>query len=194
MKRRAGFTLLEVTVVMVIVLLLSALAIPRMGGTLAEARLKQSARDVTGLLRFARDYCVVTEGTCEVRIDPDRDAYQFVAFDEEGRRVEPRNSRRPDERQRMAMGDDVSDVRQLPKDVHFARIYSEAPLTEDTKLARVMYYPDGSATPATIAIQDDKQRAITVQVFRTTGMARVTVGMPLDLPTETKLYYGPKNQ
>jgi type II secretion system protein H len=189
--KRAGFTLMEIMIVVVIIMLLMSIAIPRMGGTFTSSQLKASARDVTGLLRYARDYAVVTGRQCEMRLAPDRDAYQIVALDEKGEPLDPRRDRSRDGKAaRMMLGDDASSVINLPRRIHFSIVYSEAPLT-DRGLPRVVYYPDGSATPAMITIQDEKHHALSVQVFRTTGMARVTTGRPVEEPKIPRRYYGP---
>jgi prepilin-type N-terminal cleavage/methylation domain-containing protein len=193
-RHRRGFTFIEIVLVVVILMVLAALAMPQMKGTFASTRLKRTARNIAGLLRFARNTAVLRELPCEIRFDPDNDKYQVVLIDEEGKPMEPpsRRRRRRDETDSFTLGGDVVGVRTLPKKVHFAAIYSGAPLTEDTNRPRVIYYADGSATPATIAIQDEKGLAIRVEIFRTTGMARVARGLPIRPPKAQTLYYGPQ--
>ena len=182
--------------VIVIMMVLLAVSLPRLQGTFLQARIKGAARDVTGLLRYARDAAVLRELPCEVRFAPETDAYELVLLDAAGDRLAPRrrSSYKKGAVTEPGTGEDVNGVRMLPKDVHFAAIYTAAPLTEDTKLPRVIYYPDGSATPATIAIQDERNLTISVEIFKTTGMAKVEKGMPPDKPKTQTLYYGPSHK
>jgi type II secretion system protein H len=195
MRRRGGFTFIEITIVIMIVGLLLAFGTPRMRGTFGRVRLTSAARDITALMRFARDVAVLTESRCEMRFSPNEDAYQLVVFDRNDKRIavkERRRSRRwEDESNPLVIGADLLERQQLPRRVHFAVIYTAAELTEDTNLPRVIFYPDGSATPATVAIQDDNQKTIRVELYRTTGMTRVEPGLPPEAPPSQKLYYGP---
>ncbi|MCL5269702.1 MAG: hypothetical protein M1457_03925, partial [bacterium] len=108
---------------------------------------------------------------------------------ERNERIDDRSNRR--NREDADYWGEMTEVRQLPRNVHFAAIYAAAPLTDDTRLPRVIYYPDGSATATTIAIQDTGRRSISVEVYRTTGMARVEKGLPPEEPRLQTIYYGP---
>lgn len=193
MRRRAGFTLFEVTVVIVIIAVLASMVMPRMKGSFQSARLKEGARGVAGFLRFARNTAVLREKPCEIRFNLDKDQYWIVLLDsnleewKEPRRQENKNKKL------LGIGEDVAGVRTLPKDVHFLAMYSGAPLTEKG-LPRVIYYPDGSATPATIVIEGTKKAALNIEVYQTTGIAHVEPGVPADLKEKKKLYYGPKSK
>jgi hypothetical protein len=132
-----------------------------------------------------------------VRFSPEEDAYQLVVFDKKGERVEVaerrRSRRRADETNPLLVSADLLQPHHLPDGIHFAVIYTAADLTEETDLPRVIFYPDGSASPATIAMQDEEERAIRVEVYRTTGMTRVEQGLPLEQPQAQRLYYGHGN-
>lgn len=195
--RRQAFTLLEILMVILIMGILVAITMPRMGGTFAIARLKASARDLAGMLRYARNTAVLREQPCEIRFDLDKGQYQLVLMDASGDIYNEKHPKRlarkrQEDTTAHVMGDDVAGVRQLPNRVNFTVIYTDAPLTEDTHRPRVIYYPDGSATPATIAIEDDRKHVISVEVFRTTGMARVSQGLPSQEPKAKTRYMGPK--
>lgn len=195
MRRNRGFTFIEIMIVIVIVLVLAAVAIPQMGGTFRRTRLKSAARDVTGLLRYARDIAVLSEQFAEVRFDPERDAYQVYLVDEFGEPLEDverrRDRRRRGEDPPLTLGDDVGGVRKLPERVHFAVIYTAADLTVENELPRVIFSPDGSATPATIGLQDDDKNTMSVEIYRTTGLTRVARGLPPEEPDFQRLYVGP---
>jgi prepilin-type N-terminal cleavage/methylation domain-containing protein len=196
MAGRKGFTFLEIMFVIVVLGLLAMTTMPRMKGSFRRIELRSASRDVTALLRFARNASVLRELPCEVRFSPEKDIYEFILLDEFGERLDAQNSRRARSNGKVAFeaGEDAVGVRRLPKSIHFSIIYTAAPLTEDSNLPRVIYYPDGSATPATITIQDDQEHAMNVEVFQTTGMARVEKGLPVTQPKKRTLYYGPHAQ
>jgi type II secretion system protein H len=197
-RRRSGFTFIELTVVAIIVLMVVATSLPRLRGTLARSQLTSAARDVAATLRLARDVAVLSERACEVRFAPNGDYYQLVVFDKDGRRL------RLDDRRRSSRGNDAGDVisrlvsadmlqpQRLPSRVHFQAVYAAATLSVDDRLPRVVFYPDGSTSPTTIAIQNDDKAALRVEVYRMTGMTRVETGLPpADEGTTRKNHYGP---
>jgi Tfp pilus assembly protein FimT len=197
-RRLSGFTFVEVTLVMIIVLMVAGLTLPRLSGTLARSRLTVAARDVAAMLRLARDVAVLSERACEVRFAPDGDYYQLVVFDKDGKRV------RFDDRRRFSSMADAGDAvpslvsadmlqpKNLPPRVHFQAVYAAADLSEDDRLPRVVFHPDGSTTPTTIAMQNDDKDALRVEVYRATGMTRVEEGLPpAEQQTTRKKHYGP---
>ena len=63
-----GFTLIELTVVMVILGVMLAMVIPRLG-ELGEANLRRSARHLTGMIRFLRDEAQAKKTVYRLRFD-----------------------------------------------------------------------------------------------------------------------------
>jgi prepilin-type N-terminal cleavage/methylation domain-containing protein len=182
---RAGFTFIEIMFVVVILTTLAALSFPRMKGTFFKARVNKAARDVVGTLRMARNTAVVREKPCEVRLDAENDLYMLVLLDEFFQEIEqPRKRTYRKKKSTHAVNMEILRPRRLPKDVHFDTIYSSTDLTEDD-LSRIIYYPDGSATPTTISIRDESNLGLSVEVYRTTGMAHIEPGIK-DVESEKK--------
>ncbi len=206
MRRRGGFTFIEITIVIVIMLSLTAVALPRMRSTVLHMRLKQGARDVASALRLARDSAVLRELPVEVRFkmnedeDDGPDQYQLVLYDESNEAIELRDRRRRQSRRAQENdelrfpGRESLQVRTLPEGIYFSVVGSAAPLTEDGDLPRVVFHPDGSASGATIGLQDLRGRALNVVVYRATGQSRVEAGEPKDVEQSRTLYYGPEGR
>ncbi len=53
MRRRGGFTLIEIILVIMIVMLLGAIALPKIGSTMQHLRLRQGGREVASVMRLA---------------------------------------------------------------------------------------------------------------------------------------------
>ena len=196
-RRLSGFTFVELTLVMIIVVMVAGLTLPRLSGTLARSRLTAAARDVAAMLRLARDVAVLSERACEVRFAPNGDYYQLVVFDKDGKKI------RLDDRRTFSSLADADDAvprlvsadmlqpKNLPPRVHFQAVYAAADLSEDDRLPRVIFYPDGSTSPTTIALQNDDKDALRVEVYRSTGMTRVEEGLPPAEQETRKKHYGP---
>lgn len=181
MRRRGGFTFIEITIVVMIVLALSAVALPRMRGTLQHMRLRQGARDVASVMRLARDSAVVRGTPVMVVLSTDNkvhDQYQIELLNETMEVVAVEEQRRwhKEADSRFSIpGQEALRRRDLPDGVFFGTITSAAPLTE-TERACVLFYPDGTATPATITLQDVRDRTINVEIYRATGLSRIQPG------------------
>lgn len=199
MRRRGGFTLLEITVVVLILMLLMAVALPQMRGTIQHMRLRQAGREVASVMRLARDSAVVRGSPVEVIFsmnDKGADKYQLVLMQDDMERIKPtqRRSWHRGEGMLGIPGLEWLRVRELPEGVYFAQISSTAPLTEDKRLPRIIYYPDGSATGGTISVQDIRNRAMNIEIYRATGLARVEDNAPPVKLKARTLFYGPRKK
>jgi type II secretory pathway pseudopilin PulG len=63
-----GFTLIELTIIIVIIGVMLSLIIPRLG-EIGEANLKRSARHLTGMIRFLRDESQARKAAYRLRFD-----------------------------------------------------------------------------------------------------------------------------
>lgn len=77
----AGFTLLELTVVLGLAALILALTLPRLGGGLEGLRVRAASRQVAAFLRSARTQAVVQNRTITVSVDPRGGALQVNAYE-----------------------------------------------------------------------------------------------------------------
>ncbi|MCL4181596.1 MAG: prepilin-type N-terminal cleavage/methylation domain-containing protein [Verrucomicrobia bacterium] len=68
-RGRAGFTLLELMVVCVVIGVMTAMILPEMRGTLEEARLRSSGRGLVSVFQLARSRAITTREAHRVRFD-----------------------------------------------------------------------------------------------------------------------------
>ena len=193
MYMRRGFTFIEIILVIMLLGVLAAVSFPRMGSTFHRAQVQAEARELVGVLRYARHTAILRGDGAEVRFDPERGEYELllVDLDLEGmpaREYEPGVRRYRTDESSVRVPDDVRGLHRLPEGVFFTLFQSSAPLSRETKLPRVIYYPDGSASPAMIAIKGNRSKELNVQIFRTTGMAMVKEGAAI-LPEGTRPFY-----
>ncbi|PIE74015.1 MAG: type II secretion system protein GspH [Deltaproteobacteria bacterium] len=71
-KKCAGFTLVELLLVLVILGLVTGIAVPRFSGSLVTVKVKGAAQRTAAILRYARDLAISNQGVCEVRFDPEQ--------------------------------------------------------------------------------------------------------------------------
>jgi len=93
MTVRRGFTLIELMVVLTILVLLAGLMAPSFVRQYHEAKLKSAARDVVGLMQYARSQAVVEGTTYRLNIDREGGRVWITYYDtqsEEAQEQEPR--------------------------------------------------------------------------------------------------------
>jgi prepilin-type N-terminal cleavage/methylation domain-containing protein len=171
-----AFTLLEITIVLVIVSLMLAVTIPTFGPLRMKGELRTSSRNLAALIHYARNAAIFGHHTIKLRIDVEQRKYRLDLMTDSI----PASKRDAD---KIEM---IEAVRDLPGKVYFDRII----LYEATDKAKegvvvLDFTPRGSVTPATIVLADPKGRRMTVDVFGTTGAVEVYAGAPPE-PTSDK--------
>ncbi len=170
--QRRGVTLLEVLVVVVILGALIAISIPNMKGFSQRTALRGAASEILSGCNVARQAAIATQREVYVLFDIEHDRWRIhmnVAEDEER---EMRYSR-----------DAIYDlemVHELPPNVYFTEVTSESePVEQENRgdpLPVVVYYPDGSASPATVGLKNQRDRIMTVEVSGATGRVSIYNG------------------
>ncbi|AOY87793.1 type II secretion system protein GspH [Marinobacter salinus] len=135
-SRQAGFTLIEILVVLIIVGLLAALAVFSMGGSSQQRELENEIRELYLLMQTASEQAVLNN--LEMGLQFTEEGYQFVAFhDETG---EWRSS-----------GERMFRPRNFPDWLVATRfIENDAPrlaTAEDKLLPDVVFFSSGETTP-----------------------------------------------
>jgi type II secretion system protein H len=150
-KRQEGFTLLELLVVVLILMVMVGVAIPRFRGTFRHLQLQAAASDVATLLTYAGRRAVA------------RGEVMRIHFDVEGRRywLARADGTSPEDTFQRVSGK-FGRVSSLPASI------SLAPSTR-----AVTFYPDGRADAFDMLISDDSQAGYRVRTNVRTG--RVTL-------------------
>jgi general secretion pathway protein H len=137
--RAAGFTLIEIIIVLTLAALLLALVPPRLSGALAAAEIRSAARELASALRYARSRAVT------------RHAEVLLTLDTERRRYRVSGSR----------------WRALPEDLQL-KLTTARSERRSRGVGSIRFYPDGTGTGGQIALGSGA-RGFVVDVSWLTG-------------------------
>lgn len=158
-----GFTLIELTIVIVILGVMLALVIPRLG-ELGEANLKQSARHLTGMIRFLKDESQAKKEVYRLRFDVPEGRYWAEAF------------------VILSTSEKIGEFRRLTSAMATEGSVAGQTTLRDVKVAShpddpfIQFTPDGWVEPALIHLRDGEGRDFTLMVNPLTGATELREG------------------
>lgn len=159
-----GFTLLELSVVLLIIGLLAAVALPRLGD-LSGRRLDSSARRLAALVHYLSGEAAFSGRLYRLHYDLDQRAYWVTVL------TAP-----------QGVGEFIPDSSplsrpvQLPPAIAFADVFVPSVGRVRTGQVYTHFYPQGYADPTVIHLRDQHSRVVTVTIPPLTGEARVYEG------------------
>ena len=159
---KSGFTLIELTLVIVIMGILFTLSIPYFPGVFGGTELGVAARDLAGTLLYAR-YLAITEGVDQrVNYDLNRKQYWISKREKESFAEEDIYNRR-----KTSLGR----TRTLPRGVRIKDFAT--PRGEFSGgIGYTTFYPNGSAELSFLHLVNKEESIHTVVVFRATGRVK----------------------
>ena len=186
----SGFTLIEMMLIVVIMLLASAMAIPSFVRSYRGAKLRSAARTVVMVHRHARSMAVLGQKEVGVLFDIARQQLEVVSIasetsaNDKSMFLEQSSTREadsaiqggkaPDEEEPKAKPPIASELtRKLPEGVKIDSFESEKVEQEVDGIYWVAYHPNGMSDPYTIRLVDDNQKAAVVEVDPISGKAKV---------------------
>jgi type II secretion system protein H len=168
-KSHRGFTLIELMVLVVIMGIVSAMAIPNLSRSLANASLRAAARDLMTATQYARNYAVTHQTQTRLLLDTENNRYMLLArrTDDDG------------QSQFAQMTLAMTGTRELGRGVKFGEVEiqpstaDEAP--SDDGESQVNFDPLGQADAAVIQLVNDRHMW-TLYVAPSTGRLTLTEG------------------
>ncbi len=170
----AGFTLLELIVVLVIVGLVSAMAAPRLVGSLTKAHMRTSVQKIASALRYARSQAVSEKKT------------YFAVFDVEknGCFIEPEKTEKKDDpyaeaEAKAALTEKASEKESdrkaylLPETVKIEKgVIGEEEVESES--FRLEFYPAGNSSGGEVVLVDEKENRFRIVVDPVTGIVKLS--------------------
>jgi prepilin-type N-terminal cleavage/methylation domain-containing protein len=183
-----GFTLVEVILVIAIVVLTFAIAIPTVGRSLKSARLKTAAREAVVLSRYARNASILHQKHHVLLFHPDARKLELVALEQTGFQGGTGDPFATLERSRTledrldeaeasatyAIQDGAVRRRQFPEGVLLTDFEGAAQDQEHNGVFWVTYYPNGMCDDHAFSVGDTRGRRVTIRVAGISG--EITVG------------------
>jgi len=170
-----GFTLLELTVVLFILALATALIAPGFRRSFGQLPLRAATRDIAALCRYARTQAINHHGVLEVVLDRQTNTYWL-------RGPEWIVSRLGGIKQVAAVEDpeqpwqarmQQAHVRSLPAGVTLKSVVLDTgPLREDER-GSIAFFPQGSSTGGEVWVLDEKGRGYQIVIDPSIGRVRV---------------------
>ena len=140
----AGFTLLEMLIVLVIAAILMATVVPNFGPAIARAQPYSATRDIASALRHTRGQAMVTKRDALFELNTEQHSYRVTG------RVKAYS---------------------LPPEIDLS-LYTTTTETVDEGTGRIRFFPDGSATGGRVTLTANKQKRV-VDVNWLTGEVRM---------------------
>lgn len=144
--RCRGFTLLELTVVLVILGLLLAVVPPVLSGALESAQNKDAARRVAAALRSARAHAVATYRDATVTLDVDKHRFSVSGSGK---------------------------VHELPERL-VMKVDTVQSEVIDEGIAAIRFHPDGTSTGGRVTLSQGEDVSFLIDVDWLTGRVRIS--------------------
>ncbi|MCU0598108.1 MAG: prepilin-type N-terminal cleavage/methylation domain-containing protein [Desulfobacterales bacterium] len=159
---KAGFTLIELMVVLVIISLVSGLVGPRVISSFANLHVKTATREIAGTLRFNRSKAV---GEKLLRV---------ALFDLDGRRVRMfsltgMTSYAPEDK---IMETPADMTYELPEGVSFKEAISGEDTFETGEIP-IVFFPNGSSSGGEVVVSGESGMSFGIAVDDITGLVKV---------------------
>lgn len=201
LTRKRGVTFLEIMVVIVILGILAAVALPNMMGTRSRSALRTGARSIAAAGLQARQAAIAYGKETELIIDMENKTWMILLMPEDddapvnrGRRRAPTRSSLRTEREMAPGYTSEEQIRDLPQRVTFGEITTwsdednvrprttrRGVLSRSSDLRRLTFYPNGSSSGMAIQLVNDRDRSLTVDFDRSSGRPEIYEGEPKTL-------------
>jgi type II secretion system protein H len=168
--RQAGFTLMELMVVLALIAILSAAILPEMRGSFEDAVLRSSARQVVDVFSLANARAVSLSQAHRVRFDPAAGRYSVEAQSGRSARRGPFTPV-PD----LTGGTGTLDPR-VHLEIHPSGGSLPAPeiATPAGSANSIAFYPDGTSDAAELRLQDNSGFALLLRLNPVTSRVQIT--------------------
>ena len=166
-RRTAGFTLIELSIVLLLLTLMFSIAVPRLSD-LTEFNLKSSARQLAAMMRYLYAEAGFKKTYYSLIFDLSSQSYWVEA---------PRLDVETREIQMVEIADQaLLQRRKLPAGIRFREIKIGSQDAQAEGKIEMHFFPGGYADPTTVHLQDRKNREYTIFLIPLSGRVLVRSG------------------
>ena len=168
-------TLLELTIVLFILALATALVAPVFTRSSGQLRLKAATRDIAALFRFARTQAISHHGVLEVVLDRRTNTYWLWGPDWIVSRLGgvERVATVEDPGQPWQARMRQARVRSLPAGISLKSVVLDTGPLRDDERGSIAFFPQGSSTGGEVWVLDEKGRGYQIVIDPSIGLVRV---------------------
>jgi prepilin-type N-terminal cleavage/methylation domain-containing protein len=158
---KQGFTLVELAMVILVIGMVGAFAVPRVVGVLERQQLRQTVNVVRGFVRYLQAHAAFTKRVYRLVFDLDRQVLSVCYLTADGCQREATRELR-----------DYA----LPGAVRILDVVSPQGQKIREGVAATHFHPTGLAEPSTIHLEGDNKQWVTVIIVPLAGGVRVVEG------------------
>ena len=144
-----GFTLIEIMLVIVIILIATGVSVPMFRGTFKSTQMTDASRSVIRITRFARSLAILRQADCTLEFT---DTQMILTCSAPG---EPQTSRR------------------FPEDITIQEFETESEEPDEGDPKKIVFYASGMNDGYTLTIGDDKDRKKTLTCHPISGKVMI---------------------
>ena len=181
-KSTSGFTLIEVILVLVVIVIISGITLPNLSGSYGNAKLRSAASNIERLGRYARGMAILREQDLSMVIDTEK---QLIYIGEEKRITSDDSDGELDQdilkrlgyigettdEQDMKIEKEIS--RSLPDGLNVEYIEFEGTILDQANIIYMFdFYSNGQCDDFKIILNDQKDRSIQIYSDPVSGKVR----------------------
>ena len=176
-KSVAGFTLIEILLVVAIIAMIGGLGSGYCVGTYKKLLVEKAARQFLLMARYARIMAIEQQKPYELQIDPNNQGFILATM-----QTDPQTG----ESQKALVRDFFCKPVEFEGDVKFEDVqllaYAEGSSGDEGFESRIVFFPSGSAESAIVQIGDGKTH-YSIAVVAATGKASLSAGLTTEVRT-----------
>ncbi len=158
-KNKEGFTLIELSMVLIIIGIISVFAVPRLTNLLWHGDVKSATRRLSSVIRYTHNCTAMSKTRHRLNYDLDADRYWVTFRDAEGAFVEDRST--------------LAKKMVLSNKVRFKDVYTPREGEVIHGIAYTEFIPNGLVEDTVIHLENDEDKVFTLMIKPLTGSVKV---------------------